>query len=147
MSIDFITAKAELRRATITKWQQTTPENGLSREIYTTRSLPAATKAAELGLSREERRTLSQLRARGHHCPLMEAYRYRIGASTSAACPHCEKGEEEDLQHLLLDCPRHHRHRAQLFDGKDPTLRVLTDDPFGVANFLLRKSGLFGRNM
>lgn len=40
------TAKAELRRATVMKWQQTILENIISHEIYTTRSLPVAMKAA-----------------------------------------------------------------------------------------------------
>ena len=64
---------------------------------------PPQISKSEKSLQRATRSVLSQLRS--GFCSKLNDYRFRIGASTSSACPECHLGEH-NVSHLF-NCPRH----------------------------------------
>ena len=82
---------------------------------------------------------MSQLRT--GYCPLVRATARRIGLVEDAVCRACGE-EEEDVGHLLAECPAHTAVRAG-FWGYCPTLEdVLSGPAHHIIEFLRRVGGM-----
>jgi hypothetical protein len=123
---DINSAKACIRRYVSKEWK-----NSIKHPFYPKNEKPLHEK--ERHLCRKTRTVLAQLRCAGH-CPILGSYLHRIGGSPSSECAKCG-ADEDDLPHLLLDCPAAARARA-IFLGPFPTLNQLWSDPAAVAAFL-----------
>ena len=77
----------------------------------------------ERQLSRQTRRTLSQLRS--GHCYSLNNYKHRIGQSDTNICPCCR--QEEHTVHHIFECPVH---------PTDLQPEALWRNPVGAAAFL-----------
>lgn len=88
----------------------------------------------EDNVSKSGRRSLAQLRAHGH-CPLLGAYRHRIGLQESPNCELC--GVPDNVIHLLDDCLKHEPYRRRQTDPEPLSIQLFTN-PKEVAMFLAR---------
>lgn len=93
---------------------------------------PPPARDKEHGLSKRERRILSQLRC-GAKCPILKSYLHQIGKSPDPSCTIC-KGEIDDLNHMLWECPIGDKHREFYLPVKSND--VLYDEPCNVIKFL-----------
>ena len=90
------------------------------------------------GRSRRRDVLLHQLRlGRG---PFLQATKHRWGRAPTAACPHCDTGEDEDASHFFTRCPRWATIRAQVL-GPSPNLREILQEAPSRAIAFAEKAG------
>jgi ribonuclease HI len=124
--VDIATATSVLSRATKEKWKRQSGRNVLAF---------STNYQKERVLSRQHRRVLAQLRAKGH-CPLLKSYQMRIGLADTDTCRFCALGVET-VEHILVTCPALQRARMDYLGGWGE-LSMLATDPVKVVNFLVR---------
>jgi ribonuclease HI len=135
--IDYATAKAVILRTTRNDWKGQIRSKGAI--LSTDKNIDK-----EKNLSRLERRTLAQLRCKGH-CPILNSYRHRFNLDddlTDDTCDICKQGPQT-VDHVLIHCPAlQSKRRLRLGFPQDSS--VLSSDPVGVVRFL-GDAGFFRR--
>jgi hypothetical protein len=136
VEVNLTTAAACLRRATIQQWNHSV--EGRRHAIVTG---PGGVRRSDLvGLTRTE--AVSMARLRTGHTRAIRAYRHRIGQEPDDACPDCDTGEAEDLQHLF-QCPAKMPHLMAAFGRpRLPVEDALSDTDTAVD--YLRRLGRLG---
>ena len=90
----------------------------------------------KIGLTRAEGVAVARLRT---GCStVLRAHRQKIGMEEDGACTACDQGVQEDLEHILRECPATARIRHDVFGRDDPELVDAFADAGAVVSFLRR---------
>ena len=124
--ISHSSALCVIRSSLLRPWRSSFSTNFLQCQV----PRPSPTETL---LPRSVRCELSRLRSNGHSL-LLPSYSFRIGKSSSPACPSCG-AVTGDLSHLLFHCPLFDHLRPLIF-GPDFSFLDLWFRPWGVARLL-----------
>lgn len=127
--IDYTTAAAAIKRLVKKEW-----ERGAKPSVRGAKLVPPQLEA---GLNRSERRVLAQFRT-GGKCWKLAKYRAEIakaGEQVSPICERCQTGDE-DVAHVLNDCPAYTAARLRHFGASEDNIRDLFENPMRVVQFL-----------